>query len=468
MTLFLLVVLTLSRVHQHFDVLAAVRPALGLAGLAVLFAVTRPHRLEPASLLRGWPARVMLALGVVASLSAPFGLSFGHSASFILTSYAKVLVVAFLLVAALREPRDLSYFVWAVVLSAGLLAWMSVFVFDVQSVPGEGGAWRLNDLYTYDANDMGCVLAAALPLGILAFETSGPKGKALAVLVLVGIGAALARSGSRGGFVGLAAVLLALVVWVRRVSVGKRLAFLVVVVGGVLLAAPEGYWDRMSSLSEPTEDYNWSAPQGRKALAARGLGYMLRFPVTGVGIDNFPRAEGTISELARSYVPRTGERVLWSAPHNSYVQVGAELGIPGLLLWLALVLGGIFGMRRLQRRLPDGWPRGDPEERFLYLSTLYLPVAMVGFAVTAAFVSFAYMDVLYVLAALVGGCHLSCLRRLREADDGPQGRGARERKSPARSPGATWEPGRGPVVRTGPGPILLPPGGSRVRGGRER
>lgn len=440
--LLLLLVVSVSRIHQHFDAVAALRPALALAGLTLLFGLGARRRLGVGELLERWPAKVMAALGVLACLSVPFALSMGASASFFLDRFSKILVLAFFLVAAMHDTRDVRLFVWGYVISAGILAWMAVFVFEVHPTLGQEGMRRLGDLYTYDANDLGCVLMVALPLTLLTFRTSGRWGKAISGLVLVGIGLSVARSGSRGAFVGLAAVMLALVLWVRHVALARRLGVLAVMALVVILASPQGYWDQMAGLTDLEDDYNVTSPVGRVALAKRGLGYMLDRPLTGLGVGNFPRAEGTISERARNFVPEPGENLRWMAPHNSYVQAGAEMGVPGLLLWSSLVLGGVVGLRRLSRRTPDAWRRGDdPERRFLHHALVYLPVALLGFAVTSSFVSFAYMDPAYVLAAFVCALH-RCVDRARAADE----TAATSGRPPAR-------PGPGVVAASAP-PVL--------------
>src|SRR5207247_11224361 len=45
--------------------------------------------------------------------------------------------------------------------------------------------------------------------------------------------------------------------------------------------------------------------------------------------------EGTISPLAR--LQERGRGVRWGAAHNTFIQVGAELGVPGLLLFIGLI-----------------------------------------------------------------------------------------------------------------------------------
>ncbi len=408
LALFALTVLTVSRIHQHFGFLAQLRPAMMLAAGALFFAVINPNVLARGSLLRTWPAKVVLALAVVACFSVPFGIALGQSARFIIESYSKVIVFGFLLIATVRGVRDLATFVWGYVIGCGFLAWLSLFVFGlVQSDEG----YRLNDLYMFDANDVGCVMMIGMALSILLFQASRGHGRWIAATVLIAIGATIAKTGSRGAFVAAVMVGAYLLVVLTSVSIVKRIAFVAVVAAAVVITAPPGYWDRMVTVTDPTEDYNWTDVDGRVAVAKRGMGYMMQRPFFGVGISNFPTAEGTMSEKSRTHVAGTGIR--WAAAHNSYVQIGAELGVPGLTLWVILIFGGIVQMHRLRSRLPKYWARGDPEERFLYVTAMYLPVALVGFAVSSFFVSFAYLDPIYILAALMAGLYVAVEAKLK-------------------------------------------------------
>jgi len=410
MGLLVLTVFTVSQVHQNFPILASLRPALVLVVLSTMFAVIKPKSLVRGSILRTWPAKLVLALAVLACLSVPFGLSMGRSAMYIITDYSKVLVLGFLLVAAIRGVSDLATIVWGYVIGCGALAWLSLFVFKL-SLSFDSYAYRLNDLYGFDANDVGCVMLIGLAFALLLVQASKGYARIVAGVILVAIGATIAKTGSRGAFVALLAVGVYLLIALKTISPIKRIAFVIVVGAALMFAAPPGYWEQMRTLVHPTQDYNWSDPNGRRAVAERGLGYMLQRPVFGVGIANFQLAEGTISDKAR--LAPAGVGIRWAAAHNSYVQIGAELGVPGLSLWLALIFGGIWAMMRLRARLPKHWARGDPEQRFLHLMTLYLPVALLGFAVTSFFVSFAYLDPIYIVAALMAGLYVSVEAKLR-------------------------------------------------------
>jgi O-antigen ligase len=222
----------------------------------------------------------------------------------------------------------------------------------------------------------------------------------------------MARSGSRGGFLGFVAVGAAALVLVNGVSASKRLLVLVAAFTVLAIGAPPGYWKQMRTILSPKEDYNYTDVDGRKAVMQRGVGYMSQYPAFGVGIDNFNRAECTISPKIASL--RINGPMRCTPPHNSFVQAGAELGIPGLLIWVSLITAGVFAPLRLRRRLPKSWRRGTRSERFIYGATAFFPVAMIGFAVTSFFVSFAWMDPVYVLAAFLTGLYVATRVQMEE------------------------------------------------------
>lgn len=403
--LYLLIVVTVSRVHGRFPMIADMRPGLVLVGLALFAAFLNPRALADSRWYGRWPAKVVLGLLVTALISVVFGISQGGSLFFFRENYSKTLVVTFLLMASIRELQDLWRYVWAYVVACAVIVWMALFIFQLQPGITEGFE-RLSKLETYDANDVCVVLLIGLAYCLLLIKMSSTPGKIVAGVVAVGICVVIARSGSRGGFLGFGVSLLAYLLSMKGARVWKRLAFVVLLATGLVVAAPAGYWRQMNTITSVTEDYNYRATQGRRQLALRGLGYMLQYPVGGLGVGNFPRAEGTISSVAG----QVGIR--WSAPHNSYVEAGAEMGLPGLILFGALVVGCIVSPWRLRRRIPVSWQAGSREERFLYQAALYFPLAAIGFAVPAFFVSFAYADPIYILAALTCGLLYCVDRRL--------------------------------------------------------
>lgn len=415
--LVVLLLFTIGRLHSYFAPLAALRPALLATGVAIGYSILVPSATAGREMLRTTPARIVLALLFFVLGSALFGLSLGGSARYILDSYSKVIVLWLLLVISIRHVGDLRLLVWGYLLGAAVLTYMSVFVYELNSSAFSATA-RLDDSQThmYDPNDIGVILMSALPLAVLAISTSRLRGKLVAIALVLGIGAAVARSGSRGGFVGLLVVGVGLLFLIRGVSLPRRLVTLVLVSATLAVAAPDGYWDQMKTIVTPTEDYNWSSTNGRREIAKRGFGYMMSYPVFGVGIANFGRAECTTSELSRFSAPGT---LICAAPHNSYLQAGAETGFAGLALWTAMVFGNIVGLLRLRRRLPRHWVHADPDRRFIYNMTTYLAVALLGFGATSLFVSFAWLDPIYILVAFTSGTYVLATRLLADEDAGP-------------------------------------------------
>lgn len=403
----LLVVVSIGRVHSLIG-LAALSPALVLGVVTLAYAAFNPSQLNEAALLKTWPARVMAGLAIVACISVPFGMSIGASGSYVLTVYAKVLLLAFLLIAATRNARDLHAFVWAYIVSCLALAVTGLFT--------GGGMGRYRSVGMYDANDLSLILLTGIPLALAAYQSSSRiSARAMSMVVLVGGAAAIAGGSSRGGFFGLVMVGLVLFGLLKRVSLPKRVGLVGALALTLLVTAPEGYWNRMeTTVASPTEDYNWNETYGRRMIWKRGLGYMTSNPLTGLGISNFGRAEGTYAPALENIDPsEIGSQVKWAASHNSFIQVGAETGVAGLVLFCLLVFGGMISMFRLHRRLPERWARGDSEVRFLYYLTRYLPASFVGFAVSGFFLSYAYLDPVYVLGAFVAGTYASVASRVR-------------------------------------------------------
>jgi hypothetical protein len=171
--MFLLTVLTVSRIHQHYPLLARFRPMIVLVIICFFYALANPKSLAAGKVLQRWPSKLIAGLAIVACLSVPFGISMGAAARFILDNYSRTIVYSVLLVLAIRGARDLYAMIWAYVLAAGILSYFSLFVFGLKKAYGSEVA-RLSDLYTYDANDIGVVVLVALPLAMLLVQVATP------------------------------------------------------------------------------------------------------------------------------------------------------------------------------------------------------------------------------------------------------------------------------------------------------
>ena len=73
---------------------------------------------------------------------------------------------------------------------------------------------------------------------------------------------------------------------------------------------------------------------GRSKLASRGVKLVLHHPVLGVGVGGFKRAYADLAHLH-------GKDPKAAASHTTPITVGAETGVPGLLLFLGLVVAAL-------------------------------------------------------------------------------------------------------------------------------
>jgi O-antigen ligase len=423
------VILTISNVHMYVRPLAMIRPGLLLWAFIVVYPILVPQSVRWANMTTAWPARVFAALGTLACLSVPFGISIGAAGAYFLDSYIRVLLFGVVLVIGIRSVSDLRTLVWAYVVSMALLIVLAFTVMDVRAAVG--GIARLQSETMYDSNDLGVLFMVGMPLALLTFATSRLPGKLLSGFVIVGVPMMVAITGSRGALVGLVALVIAFFVGVRIIPFTRKVLVAGVAVLGITFTAPPGYWDQMKTIIEPGDDYNLTSEAGRKQTAQRGFGYMMKYPVFGVGVGSFGVAEASISPLLKNIRP--GDRVYVLAPHNTYVQVGAELGLGALILWCGMLVGGVVSLARLKRRLPVSWQQGSPDRRFLFYATVFMPLSFIGFAVPTTFVSHAYLPSIYLLLACLAAILVHARDLLRQdcADPAPARRAQRGAAAPA-------------------------------------
>jgi O-antigen ligase len=379
-----------GRIHDLFPILLVFKPALTAGALAICLYLLQQSRVRRMDRLRTRTATYLLGLVLWSALSVPGALTQG-TAFQQWTELTRTVAMCFIVAASVRGARDvervaLVYFGVTVVYSAVVLV---RFQLGAES-------WRLGRLYYYDANDFATLVVTAMPLGlyfVLGQRRLPVRAVAMAGLALLAV--CLIRSGSRGGFLALLAVAAFVLLRVTTIPARSRFAGLVLILAVLSATASDQYWSQMQTIVRPKQDYNLTSDEGRLRVWKRGLDYMAANPVFGVGANNFHVAEGTISPLAK--LAERGIGVRWGAAHNSYLQVAAELGIPGFLLFVGLLWSAFASLRRVAP--PGGRAPTDDVSRLAQT----LMAALVGFAVGAFFLSLAYTDMLYMLVGMAMG-----------------------------------------------------------------
>jgi putative inorganic carbon (HCO3(-)) transporter len=174
---------------------------------------------------------------------------------------------------------------------------------------------------------MALFLAPALAL-VLVGNGLAQRLVALAASVLLGL--LLLLSQSRGAWLG---VLVA--VAVMTVIGNRRWLILWAPLALAALAATLAWGDRLdvAALMSGGSGGVASTLQGRQELWSRALYLMQDFPFTGVGLG---MPEPVIKLLYPLFL--VGPESEWIHVHNTFLQIGSEMGIPGLVAFVAMLL----------------------------------------------------------------------------------------------------------------------------------
>ncbi|MFA5337304.1 MAG: O-antigen ligase family protein, partial [Candidatus Omnitrophota bacterium] len=179
---------------------------------------------------------------------------------------------------------------------------------------------RINSAFVHP-NDFAAYIVTVLPLALLFFkkELSSKKRIILAAIFLIGL-YCLMRTSSRGAWVGFIFAMIFFFSVYRR----KMLIFIPIVAIVVILLAPSGIY-RVKDLLKPSE-----GSAGERMVLWQGTWTMIKsHPVLGSGINTFMKN-------FEKYYPTSCQQGFYV--HNSYLQMWSEIGIVGLIVFLAIPL----------------------------------------------------------------------------------------------------------------------------------
>ena len=148
-----------------------------------------------------------------------------------------------------------------------------------------------------------------------------PASAVAAILSLMVAG--IVASFSRGGFLGLICAS-GFMVW--RLARTKRIFFLAIALSlcaAFIALAPSDFRTRIATTGD-------SSSIQRQNDLKRSIFVLLHHPVFGVGINNYVLFSNTDH-----------------ATHNAYTQIGAELGVPAMLIYLLFLLAALKPLRQI-------------------------------------------------------------------------------------------------------------------------
>jgi O-antigen ligase len=341
--------------------LAKITSILALVALAMSFGKTKRSARDIPK--EGIYLGLMIAVMFVASVTSPV---WPLVSIFRTLDFSKVWiawVLTYLLVTTFGRLRQLIF------IQAGSVAVIAL----VSIIKGHNSARLegvLSGIYS-NSNDLAFAIVLALPfcLAFLLMAKGLVRKLAWAGVMLV-MCAAMFLTASRAGFIDFV-ISGSVCLWYFGVK-GKRpqlivaavliLSFLLVGFGGLLKAR---FMAVIGKDVDPTVQSALGSYEERKLLYFKSIEAIEHHPLLGVGPHCFANYSG-----------------IWKVVHNAYLQIGAEAGIPALILYL-LFLGSAFkNLRELRRR------KDLDLHTTLFVGALHS--SLIGFAVGALFAPSGY------------------------------------------------------------------------------
>jgi len=297
----------------------------------------------------------------------------------------KILVMTFVMAIVITSQERLRGVFLVSALSLGLLALKaSVFGFRTS---GETRVYGPPDSFLEENNAFAIALNMCLPILFLLARNEPRKWLRILLrfLFVVSIAGVLLTY-SRGGLVGLAFVIAALILRSKHKSVGAF--FLVCAAFLVVALAPPSWINRMGGFMGGNFDGS-----AEMRFISWGTAWNLShdYPLTGGSFYVLQNVD-----VYQRYQPRPlPNGVLSSGPHSIYFQLLADQGFVGLGLFL-LLIGSCFwtlhSIRRVARRVPPlNW---------LVDYSLMIEISILAFMTSGAFLGFVYIDVIYQMIGL--------------------------------------------------------------------
>ena len=327
----LLVFLFLLYANTPFVLPAAevLRPAKVIAGLA-LTALIGETAFGKRRLQFAWPeGGLLLAFLVAAGLSCVTALWPGYATDGVI-DLAKMALVFFFLVNCANSESSLRGVMWVMVLGGLFPAAGTLKNFLAGNLEEGRAAWV--GIFA-NPNEVAYSLVILIPL---ALYLATPRGWATR-LALLGISlvfvAAIYVTFSRGGLVGLAAVM-ALCAWRKRNRWLQGVTLLVLVAG---LTFASKFWSRGEDFSQLDNDVSF---QQRIATSEAGFNMFVDHPFSGVGFG--------CSVIAWPlYAPEGLYTRGALVTHNTFMMVLSETGVLGFLPFVVLIGFSLVRTRKL-------------------------------------------------------------------------------------------------------------------------
>jgi O-antigen ligase len=232
-------------------------------------------------------------------------------------------------------------------------------------------------------NDLALMLNLIIPIATALFmsaRSAGGRWLAAATALLSAVSVILTFS--RAGFLTLAATSIMFGFWLLRHRAPGKAALLLI--GGLCAIPflPQGYADRLSTITDIEADQTGSAT-GRWRDYQVALGVVASNPILGAGIGQ---------DVLAMNESRGDD---WVSVHNAFLEYAVDLGVPGLALFIWLFATCFRSARAVERHLA----RNASARELTHLAA-GVQISLIAFAVAAFFHPIAYQFYFFAIAGL--------------------------------------------------------------------
>jgi probable O-glycosylation ligase (exosortase A-associated) len=332
------------------------------------------------------------ALAGWAIVTVPFSIWPGGSVAFLTGQYFKTLAIFWLLSHTAVTLLRLRQVAWSLSLMAVGLAMFTIYnyasgVFIDQAanqdrVVGNEGA------LTKNPNDLALMVNIIIPLTaalLLSSMHAAVRATLLGMLALEGLTVILTFS--RGGFLTLGAIILVYMWKLRRRAERVWMYGLLVVVLLCVPLLPSTYFDRMSTIIHTEADSTGSAGE-RWTDMMIAMKHAFSSPIVGAGVG--------MNVLAMNEARGGG----WRPVHNVFLELTLDLGVPGVLVFVALLVACLKSTIQVQQRAAR-----SPDMKTLGQLAEGIQISLLAFTLAALFHPVSYHPYFYYLAALALAAH---------------------------------------------------------------
>lgn len=181
-----------------------------------------------------------------------------------------------------------------------------------------------------DGNDFTWSVCIVFPFTIFLFQVAKRKAiKYISIFCMVIFLMAIIGSSSRGASISLCIMLFYL--WKKSKNKVKGLLILIILAISVSIFAPSSYFERMESIKDYEQE---GSAQGRIMAWKSAIRMAIDHPILGVGAFHFPVKFGV--EYRPDGYGRTD--LAWLNAHSIYFKILGELGFPGILFLVSILL----------------------------------------------------------------------------------------------------------------------------------